>query len=140
MKAVLITPATGPDAADKAFVEVDVADGTNASALLLDLKRLVGGDIDRLGWADNSVSVYVNETSSVDGLPYNKRAWEILGAKLNGNVVLLGYDRATGHDRQLTSKDLSRIAINRLDEAFGGLPGRIGKVLREAPDQEDRSA
>lgn len=81
----LVIPAFGP------VQEVEQDGG------LGDLRQLVEGHIEALpvrGRED--ATAYVNEEGSLQGLPRNARATQLLGFRIQGPVLLCGFDAATG--------------------------------------------
>jgi hypothetical protein len=79
-----------------------------------DLQRLVEGHIEALPVHDREdATAYVNEEGSLEGLPGNARATQLLGIQIAGPVVLCGFDATTGEQKPIPD-DLAQavLAVN----------------------------
>jgi hypothetical protein len=100
---------------------------------LADLQAAVGGYIEMLSYhGDPDVCAYVNEEGKyTDGCARNPRATRLLGPILRpgdwiaGDVVIIGFDREAGEDRDLPDGFESRLGIVRMRDVEDILaPGR----------------
>ncbi|ACV23059.1 Domain of uncharacterised function (DUF3846) [Slackia heliotrinireducens] len=113
---------------------------------LRDLQRLVGGDIEAVGWVfDDAPTIYVNESGKFDGLPPNRaifaehpgtrwdgspiRVGDLLDV-LYGPIVAVGFDPATGEDRDINDAEAARIMSRFGENSIGsGLLATLGVRL-----------